>query len=628
MAFSAWRNFASDVLSSRAVSALEYLPPAFSCIIDYPLRIKSGSKNGHACSLYPVTGNPPTLYSFKATIWDSFGKFKFTSATFITPSREPEPSSLDGYDAEWSQDLDAYIIILADFVPSSISSLNSIFGTITLPDSTTDLIRIQITYRSRSNVLDNIQPMDANELFDIKCFPPTVHQYLEDQVQYDFGLFAVRDVDIVPEVEEVSALVLGRSPTPSDSEVTDPSDIKELLKVEDFVWADDSAIESLRKQGNVEGIVEKDISARDVDGVPELGLDTSPTPTDFVFTDLSDIEELLKVEDFVWADEFDDSVLEPLEKPEDVEAIAAKGISSLLKLKRFNWSNEFDDECLEEEKKEDTKDTSVHRSVDHIMPRNLSGLAVVGEDHFKHIKPSNDNTPPQNIDVYLDSSPQYPTCEEAPYEQMMTPAQFQFAMDQSYHCYSEAKNEVYWQICQTYDYPDIHHFNWLGERVMERSYTSPEVSLFIILSAPKAYFAKHTGRQAVTLRQAMKFVDPVLFSGNWDDLKLTGENLMKAITGRTFRFYTDMGTWLNDELDADMQTAVIDESSPCLYASKPWLPLNGWVETHYAYTRWEYGTEANRLADAVPSRRHGRQQSRSSPLRQFTMAGDVNIEPN
>ncbi|EEH40300.2 hypothetical protein PAAG_02355 [Paracoccidioides lutzii Pb01] len=627
MAFSAWRSFASDILSSRAVGALECLPPAFSCVVDYPLRIKSGSKNGDACSLYPVIGNPPTLYTFKTTIWDSFGKFKFTSATFITPSREPEASSLDGYYAEWNQDLDAYIITLVDFVPLSISSLNSIFGTFTLPDSATDHIRIQITYQPRSNVLDNVQPMDTNELFDIERSPPTVHQYLEDQIQYDFGLFAVHDVDVVPEVEEVSALVLGRSPTPSDPEVTDPSNIKELLKVQDFVWAGDSAIGSLEKQENVEGIVEKDILARDVDGVPELGLDRSPTPTDSVFTDLSDIEELLKVEDFVWADEFDDSVLEPLEKPEDVEAIAAKDISSLLKPKRFNWFNEFDDACPEEEKKEDTEDTSVHHSVDQIMPRNLSGPAVVGEDHFKYIKPSNDNTPSQNIDVYLDSPPQYPTCEEAPYEQMTTPAQFQFAMDQSYHCYSEAKNEEYWQICQTHDYPNIHHFNWFGERVMERSHTSPEVSLFIILSTPKACFAKHTGRQAVILHQAMKFVDPVLYSGNWDDLKLTGENLMKAITGRTFRFYTDMGTWLNDELDADMQTAVIDESSPCLYASKPWLPLNGWVETQYAYTRWEYGTEANRLADAVPSRRHGRQQCRSSPLRQCTMAGDVNIGP-
>ncbi|QSS58646.1 hypothetical protein I7I51_08074 [Histoplasma capsulatum] len=130
-------------------------------------------------------------------------------------------------------------------------------------------------------------------------------------------------------------------------------------------------------------------------------------------------------------------------------------------------------------------------------------------------------------------------------------------------------------------------FNWADDVEDSVDHTSPEVSLFVIVSPPKPLFSGRLMRQAVTLWQAMKFVDPILYRGDWEDLKFSGRELLKAITGQAFQFYTPAGTWQHDTHQPDIQQPIVDPSNPQFYASEKGLPLNGWL------TGKEYGGESN-----------------------------------
>lgn len=181
-----------------------------------------------------------------------------------------------------------------------------------------------------------------------------------------------------------------------------------------------------------------------------------------------------------------------------------------------------------------------------------------------------------------------------------------------------AAQEMLWQIDQFEVNPAIHHFNWLGCPVMERSYTAPEHSLFVILSGPREYLAEEATVRGVVFRQAMRYVDPVLYTGDSFDLTLTGQNLIRAITGRTFQLYTEIGTWDQDEHDADCGEIFCDSFNPAIYKDPQGILINGWFNTSAAPTRYEYMSEASRIHEQLENRRKGSQPYKISPLRQCT----------
>nr|KMM65884.1 hypothetical protein CPAG_02225 [Coccidioides posadasii RMSCC 3488] len=180
---------------------------------------------------------------------------------------------------------------------------------------------------------------------------------------------------------------------------------------------------------------------------------------------------------------------------------------------------------------------------------------------------------------------------------------------------SIAHFEKSWQGWWMDNRPHVHHFNWLGEPISERSFTPPEVSLFVILTPPKPWL-NSTSRVGTILRQAMKFVDPVLYDGEWGDLaRYRGHELLRAITGRVFQFYTAEGVWLQDKYGWDDRVPCYDPADPIMYLAEPWLPVNGWMATLFCPTRHEYVSESSRLMDATKwTRRRFPRPSQRSPL--------------
>ncbi|WEW57696.1 hypothetical protein PRK78_003163 [Emydomyces testavorans] len=167
-----------------------------------------------------------------------------------------------------------------------------------------------------------------------------------------------------------------------------------------------------------------------------------------------------------------------------------------------------------------------------------------------------------------------------------------------------ARAEKSWQERWMVKRPDIHHFNWLGQPILQRSYTTPEESLFVIITPPKPLL-NSVSRIGAILRQAMRYVDPVLYDGKWDDLaKRRGHALLQTITGHAFQFYTEKGTWQQDCYEWDGNIPCCDPADPVSYLTQPWLPVNGWLETTVSPTRQQYVHESSRLLeDSVRTRR-------------------------
>ncbi|PGH29808.1 hypothetical protein GX50_07447 [[Emmonsia] crescens] len=425
----------------------------------------------------------------------------------------------------------------------------------------------------------------------------------------------------------------------NDSNNKQPTNVDELFDIEYFppkadnYWEDQSQYDL--------GL----FAVRHMDVVP-ASVSDRPTASSSSVSEPSDIEPLPREEEFVcYEDEAEDSTVQSLERTNHVKAAALSDILSLLKPETFNWADDV--EYFGEQEKEDLESASIVFVLDSPVPSNPSDPTVAFKDRFD-IEPPNEVNVFQDIDIVLDCASQYSSGLHGPdVSAMATAVQCQFTGEQLRLMYSQAIKEVTQQVDLVKNYPNIHHFNWLGDAVMERSHTTPEVSLFVIVSPPKPFFSERLMREAVTLRQAMKFVDPILYYGGLEDLALSGQELLKTITGQAFQFYTQAGTWQHDTPDTpdtpdtDIREPIVDRSSPLLYASEPWLPLNGWFDVHFAsrctrnvslpcvrgaFTRQEYLDQANSLSERDTKRRR-HQPSRRSRLQQCITADDVGDTP-
>ncbi|KAF3483111.1 uncharacterized protein GIQ15_02435 [Arthroderma uncinatum] len=152
-----------------------------------------------------------------------------------------------------------------------------------------------------------------------------------------------------------------------------------------------------------------------------------------------------------------------------------------------------------------------------------------------------------------------------------------------------AHDELRWRDYLTEYYPQIHHFNFFGDAIVYRSCTPPEVSLFALMCGPKPWHYDVSSR-AVAVRQALKFVDPVLYTGSLRDISsYSGHRLIKAITGNVHQFYTEHGCWVHDIVKWAQERPILDPTDSESYYSETWLPVNGWLKVHWRVpSRYEY----------------------------------------
>ena len=99
----------------------------------------------------------------------------------------------------------------------------------------------------------------------------------------------------------------------------------------------------------------------------------------------------------------------------------------------------------------------------------------------------------------------------------------------------------------------LHHLNFNSTYVFERSSTSPEISLWAIVSTanrPFTHLPSFT-RRSVLAAQAARWVDPVYYTGPAENLRLTGTKLREAVTGQVTKCYAPVGTWYLDHVGMD-----------------------------------------------------------------------------
>jgi hypothetical protein len=175
--------------------------------------------------------------------------------------------------------------------------------------------------------------------------------------------------------------------------------------------------------------------------------------------------------------------------------------------------------------------------------------------------------------------------------------------------------------------PETHHFNWFNEPVYTRSGTPPSVSLAIIHAEPKTPEVKENYRVMSTLHRALGFIDPVVvdLAGADDNLlDLRGSQLQQAATGRTHRYYSRHGRWMDDQ-DEDPDTDVDIGSIDHLYSSN--LAVGNGFTRSVIRTASEWLTarqqiRTSRSKSCLPKMR----RCLPSPLKQMWLASEVNPE--
>lgn len=99
--------------------------------------------------------------------------------------------------------------------------------------------------------------------------------------------------------------------------------------------------------------------------------------------------------------------------------------------------------------------------------------------------------------------------------------------------------------------PEFHHLNFMGNPVYHKSSTPAEVSLWLVCTAHEKPGFHPFSRQGVITSQAMKLIDPFMYSGSEDLLQTPGGKLRDVVTGLVHKAYNGQGTWRSDRYDWD-----------------------------------------------------------------------------
>ncbi|MCJ1283358.1 hypothetical protein MMC26_002686 [Xylographa opegraphella] len=110
----------------------------------------------------------------------------------------------------------------------------------------------------------------------------------------------------------------------------------------------------------------------------------------------------------------------------------------------------------------------------------------------------------------------------------------------------------------------IHHINFAGQPVHERTYTSPAVSFWAATSEGLKNRIDHNGSllRSVISSNAGKMLDPFIGPSVAPELK--GSKLKEWVTGAVDIVYQTYGTWIEDELEPDDDRRIADV--PCCFA--------------------------------------------------------------
>jgi hypothetical protein len=78
----------------------------------------------------------------------------------------------------------------------------------------------------------------------------------------------------------------------------------------------------------------------------------------------------------------------------------------------------------------------------------------------------------------------------------------------------------------------------------------------------------------------MRLVDPVIYHGPAEGFEIRGESLREAATGVCDKFYSEHGTWRNDEYGKEKDRPAVDRMDVLAYPIG-FLPVNGWFQSAF-----------------------------------------------
>ncbi|KAJ5782880.1 hypothetical protein N7457_004654 [Penicillium paradoxum] len=147
----------------------------------------------------------------------------------------------------------------------------------------------------------------------------------------------------------------------------------------------------------------------------------------------------------------------------------------------------------------------------------------------------------------------------------------------------------------------VHHFNWMGLRVYNYSATSPADSLALILATPKFPWGTASLRTQSVLSRASTYIDPVIVvldDADEDLLELRGSELVRASTGKVFKYYSPHGRWLDDSRDSSEETTT-DFGNIEHYEAADLAIGNGFVQSSLIRPYWEWMKCRNKICDTL-----------------------------
>ncbi|KAJ5782874.1 hypothetical protein N7457_004648 [Penicillium paradoxum] len=193
--------------------------------------------------------------------------------------------------------------------------------------------------------------------------------------------------------------------------------------------------------------------------------------------------------------------------------------------------------------------------------------------------------------------------------------------------YSPVEMEYRWRdICDQTD-PGIHHWNWLGNPVYERTATPPTDSLAFMQAAPKVPTGSDEMRINAIMNSAVELIDPVAMqieSGEEELLEMHGSELIRVCEGRVSNLYSLNGSWIYDDNSDDILPDLwgILALEPSDYVVGNGVVGRGLIDRD-EWFQWRMELQAQNGASAHGPRNMKGNKSTPSSLRNVQLIGDV-----
>ncbi|KAK2737418.1 hypothetical protein FQN57_007508 [Myotisia sp. PD_48] len=611
-----WTQFALELLETRATSALKYLPPSHYCTVEYPLRLKKSGCHAAIYSKLIIPEQPGPLYVLDCTMWDH-KQTVLSETSFILPCREPVPS-VSAFRGTWDLELEVFVVRQ---VRGTVASW------INLPHNTENMARCRCGTDIGVCTRCENKDTDWTGFGNFKAPPkqswwPSLYNKPDQEQVEAKGYSICLDRELFNWADEFDNEDTARSP--------DEAALNHIHDIPKTVSHPDGPITTPLENGELPDISillqreALDSTNESDDGTNSSGsqssdiLESPPTPA----TDISESESLLlkpfffslestahsdliQREIFDWADESDE--LTPLQQSQPTSL----PLDHLLKREPFDWADKPEEFEARTPSPSPSDPAPPSTQVSESEPSTLPLPSYSGTLFVVSCPPASSEARPYQEDAFglvsgSESLGPGPECSYLRPDNLFEPVGY----------------ETSWQDQLVASTPDLHHINWFGNPVTERSYTPAEVSLYIICSAPKPWTNECSPR-ATCLRQAMKFVDPVLYQGEYKDLVSENKGLayIRDVAGCVQQFYTARGSWMQDtSYESKQEMPLCDPADPYAYHTQPWVPVNGYMKAlSHVPVRWEYYSLCDESIHAKP--RAARTKRLNSPLSRCSFAG-------